>query len=160
MHNSTIAKIKEDSPTLNIPERLGFLKDMVSLSLLAPHIFLANIKDSFCCFLSKGSLTLNQELRAGAGLPNKYSTVFTALHCLLFSCFCLQPKARSSPIYVAICMQIRGYFQMYSVSCRRQAAFRNMFFPRMIVRFSVSILLILHLLTDLFLTLISKRFKA
>lgn len=106
--------MKEDSPTLNIPERVRSFKYMVS-----PW---------------------------GAELQLKSSITFSVLCCLLFPSLCLQPQARSSPIYVAICMQIRGYFQMHSAPCRRQAAFKNVFFPRMTVKFSVSILFILHLL--------------
>lgn len=49
---------------------------------------------------------------------------------------------------------------MHSVSCRRQAAFKNVLFPRIMVRVSVSILFILRLLADMLLTLTQKYFKA
>lgn len=88
----------------------------------------------------------SSESEVGAELQIESSITISVLCCLLFPSLCLQPQARSSPIYVAIYMQIRGYFQMYSAPCRRQGAFKNVFFPRIIVRLSVSILLILHLL--------------
>lgn len=89
---------------------------------------------------------MRSESDVGAELQIESSITFSVLCCLLFPSLCLQPQARSSPIYVAICMQTRGYFQMHSAPCRRQAAFKNVFFPRMIVGLSVSILFILHLL--------------
>lgn len=153
------SRIKEDSPTLNIPERLSSAGYGLPVPVSYSYTLLEH-KRFLLPFFVQGTSHPRSGSETGAELQNESSATVSALCCLLFPCLCLQAKTRSSPIYVAICMQIRGYFQMCSASCRRQAAFKNVGFPRMIVRFSVSILLFLYLLADLFLTLIYKCFKA
>lgn len=129
MHNFSISKIKEDSPTLNIPGRLSSLKDMVSLSPLATLACLLDIKDSFCHVLSKEPPTQGQKLRLEQSC--KPSPAQGLLHCAAFCSHASvynQKQDQGQFMYLFVC-KLGDIFRCIQLHVGGRQRLKMCFFP-------------------------------